>query len=247
MLLNKYPYTNFHDMNLDYILKVCHKLNEKINGLKLNPETNTIQLLDSENNVLSEITVPFATNATNATNATKASKDINNKDITSYGADIDGTNDSITLLDGNNHVIRTIPINPTGTVNRIEGYYKTGAKTVFDDDLSVGDTIKILTDYTSSEINDLFDSILAGLVTILVVKDEDNENVKFFSYPICHGGYNHGVYGNLDVYFYVLYSETNDNPPPEEHNFKWRCFEAIQIGSTDIDTNKKSFTLVRRD
>ena len=55
----KYPYTDFHELNLDYILKLVR---ESI-GLSLKITDKQIQLVNDLGEVVSSVTVSFATTA----------------------------------------------------------------------------------------------------------------------------------------------------------------------------------------
>lgn len=55
--LNNYPYTNFSELNLDYLLKNVGDLK----GLKLVITTEKLQLVDRTGKILSEIDLPFKT------------------------------------------------------------------------------------------------------------------------------------------------------------------------------------------
>lgn len=56
--LHEYPYTNFSEINLDYILKAVHALDKNIDGLKLRIDSKYIYLLDNAGNVQSQILYP---------------------------------------------------------------------------------------------------------------------------------------------------------------------------------------------
>ena len=77
-LVNNYPTTNFHEINLDYIIKLVRENN----GLHLDVSGNQLLLKTLDGTTVSSVTVHFAetaghadtaTNATNATYATTAS------------------------------------------------------------------------------------------------------------------------------------------------------------------------------
>ena len=56
--LHMYPYTNFSEMNLDFLLKSVHELDTEVNGLKLKIDTRYICLLDKDGNTLSTVLYP---------------------------------------------------------------------------------------------------------------------------------------------------------------------------------------------
>ena len=67
-LINKYPYTDFHAVNLDYILKLVRKNA----GLHLEESGNQILLKTADNTIVSAITAPYAASAGSANTASSA-------------------------------------------------------------------------------------------------------------------------------------------------------------------------------
>ena len=67
-LVNGYPTTNYHEINLDYILKLVRENN----GLHLDASGNQLLLKTLDGTTVSTITVPYATNAGHADTATSA-------------------------------------------------------------------------------------------------------------------------------------------------------------------------------
>ena len=68
-LINKYPYTDFHAVNLDYILKLVRENA----GLHLEESGNQILLKTADNTIVSSITAPYAASAGSANTASSAS------------------------------------------------------------------------------------------------------------------------------------------------------------------------------
>lgn len=68
-LINKYPYTDFHSVNLDYILKLVRENA----GLHLEESGNQILLKTADNTIVSAITAPYAASAGSANTASSAS------------------------------------------------------------------------------------------------------------------------------------------------------------------------------
>ena len=68
-LINKYPYTDFHAVNLDYILKLVRENS----GLHLEESGNQILLKTADNTIVSAITAPYAASAGSANTASSAS------------------------------------------------------------------------------------------------------------------------------------------------------------------------------
>ena len=68
-LINKYPYTDFHAVNLDYILKLVRENA----GLHLEESGNQILLKTADNTNRIHITAPYAASAGSANTASSAS------------------------------------------------------------------------------------------------------------------------------------------------------------------------------
>ena len=68
-LINKYPYTDFHAVNLDYILKLVRENA----GLHLEESGNQILLKTADNTIVSAITAPYAASAGSSNTASSAS------------------------------------------------------------------------------------------------------------------------------------------------------------------------------
>lgn len=67
-LINKYPYTDFHAVNLDYILKLVRENA----GLHLEDSGKQILLKTADNTIISAITAPYAASAGSANTANSA-------------------------------------------------------------------------------------------------------------------------------------------------------------------------------
>ena len=67
-LVNKYPYTDLHSVNLDYILKLVRENA----GLHLEESGNQILLKTADNTIVSAITAPYAASAGSANTASSA-------------------------------------------------------------------------------------------------------------------------------------------------------------------------------
>lgn len=70
-MIYKYPYTDFHELNLDYILKLCR---ESI-GLELRVVGNNLKLMNAAGETISDVTISYATTA---------KEDTNGHDLTAY-------------------------------------------------------------------------------------------------------------------------------------------------------------------
>lgn len=67
-LVNEYPYTNFHDVNLDYILKLVRENA----GLHLEIVGNKLVMKTADNSIVSSVTISYADTADQANTATQA-------------------------------------------------------------------------------------------------------------------------------------------------------------------------------
>lgn len=67
-IINNYPYTDFHSINLDYIIKLCR---ENM-GLHLEISGNNLLLKTEDNTIISNVVIPYATEAGTANSATNA-------------------------------------------------------------------------------------------------------------------------------------------------------------------------------
>ena len=70
-MINQYPYTDFHELNLDYIMELARQTM----GIHLAVNGNRLQLLNAVNEVISTVTVSYAS---------KALTDVNDNPIDSY-------------------------------------------------------------------------------------------------------------------------------------------------------------------
>ena len=68
-IISKYPYTDLHSVNLDYILKVVRENA----GLHLEISGNQLLLKTADNTIISAITIPYATEAGSANSSNSAS------------------------------------------------------------------------------------------------------------------------------------------------------------------------------
>ena len=68
-IISKYPYTDLHSVNLDYILKIVRENA----GLHLEVSGNQLLMKTADNTIISAITIPYATEAGSANTANSAS------------------------------------------------------------------------------------------------------------------------------------------------------------------------------
>ncbi len=96
-MFHEYPYSDFHEINLDYILKLCR---ESV-GLRLKVVDKKLQLVNDLGQTLSNVTISFATSA---------AKDDKGNAITTYIISSGTENDKLVLTHGDGTVdMITIP------------------------------------------------------------------------------------------------------------------------------------------
>lgn len=96
-MFHEFPYTNFSEMNLDWLLCMC----KKNNGLHLAVVGDTLRLLNANNEVISNVTISYAE---------KALKDASGRNIDTYIFDAGTNGDTIVFTHGNNVVTSiTVP------------------------------------------------------------------------------------------------------------------------------------------
>ena len=96
-MFHEFPYTNFSEMNLDWLLCMC----KKNNGLHLAVVGDTLRLLNADNEVISNVTISYAE---------KALKDASGRNIDTYIFDAGTNGDAIVFTHGNNVVTSiTVP------------------------------------------------------------------------------------------------------------------------------------------
>ena len=91
-MFHKYPYTDFHELNLDYIMKLAR---ESL-GIHLEVVGNKLQLKNDAGDVISNVTISYAT---------VAEKDKDGKNIEAYIYDAGQSGRSIVFTKGNNDTV----------------------------------------------------------------------------------------------------------------------------------------------
>ena len=87
-IINQYPYTDMHSINLDYVLKLCR---ENM-GLHLEVSGNNILLKTEDGSVISSIVTPYATEANHAATATSATSAASATNATNAQNAVNATN-----------------------------------------------------------------------------------------------------------------------------------------------------------
>ncbi|MBO7131782.1 hypothetical protein J6V85_00760 [Candidatus Saccharibacteria bacterium] len=227
----------------------------EINGLEFDNENNKLILKNKAGETITDITIAFATNATNAVNATNAenaeraglatiaSQDVNEKLITSYVADASLSESNVLALkDSLGNTIRSLSLTPASVIATLNGYYKSGEKTVFDSDLAVGDEIVVLTDVESeTDISGFIDTVIDGQVGSVCVYDSTKTYPNFFS--SCYALKRTGSPAVPLVSLTAIYGEESGGGVWS--NIKWRLFHMYAV-SGQIE-GKYAFKLKRVD
>lgn len=91
MPFHNYPYTDYHELNLDYLLRLCR---ENV-GLSLNILGDNLRLVNADGEVISSVTVSYAE---------KALTDKNGRDISTYIFSAGASGDTIVFTHGDNTV-----------------------------------------------------------------------------------------------------------------------------------------------
>lgn len=91
MPFHNYPYTDYHELNLDYLLRLCR---ENV-GLSLDVLGDNLRLVNANGEVISSVTVSYAE---------KALTDKNGKDISTYIFSAGTSGDTIVFTHGDNTV-----------------------------------------------------------------------------------------------------------------------------------------------
>lgn len=177
-IINKFPYTDFHELNLDFILRDIKKLSDKISSLLFdlrldNSNDNKLLLKDKDNNTISSVTVAYSSRsghsdtsdtsgtAETATRASEAVTDVNGNNITGYVKTVESSGNLITFKNGDNNTVASVTVT-TGDITIVDlvtpeetasvyGYY------LYDllDALFVDGEIALKSNYTAGQISTL--------------------------------------------------------------------------------------------
>lgn len=214
--LPKYPMTDFHEINLDYLLKkyceVDDNLTTQIAGLKLEVNAHNILLKDASNNVLASIVAPYAYEANTAASATRASnadeadvaiKDALGNHIVSYVKTIASIDNVITFYDANGGEVASVGV-VTGSNIDLDIYNtsdisETRSLRYTLDRMAVNDEVIYNSNYSAEQIADLF---IAGndirLKHHYVSSDPDYNGKYSFNAPLYYDGLTKFIMMNTD-------------------------------------------------
>lgn len=206
---HRYPYTNFHELNLDYILdKVNNFADEMKNYVRyvVGTSSGIIKVIDGDgnegeigfikdsDNANHALTADSATTALSANisaSAEKANKDKNNKNLTSYIASAEvQNNNTVVLYDGENEVVETLTITstPANSVITIkENEYSTASLFT----MNVGEYDYFDSDFTLRQIQTL---LTQGVAVVLRKKETEMLDADFTSFIYSSVG---GIFFNL--------------------------------------------------
>lgn len=216
-LFNRFPYTDFHELNLSFILDDIEKLANRIKaivaGLKLeNGDNNKLVLKDENDDTISSVTVAYSdhsntsdssTIAGTAGIATRANKDVLGNDITSYIKTVETGGNSIVFKNANNEAI-AYASTVVGNTFIIDTFSTAQSLDNIIENLDVGDFAEVDCDITVQEI---YAAQLAGNVCLfrhfnVSSLDPDNKTLDY-----CQPLMDNGVACSFNLYN----SGTNSN------------------------------------
>ena len=177
-LFNRFPYTDFHELNLSFILddieKLANKIKSAIAGLKLeNGDENKLVLKDENDNTISSLVVAYSdhsntsnssTTAGTAGTATRASKDVLGNNITDYVKTVVSENNVISFKNANGENIESVSVVTGSVVNLIlideneTGQHFTDEFRYQLEPLEVGDSVGFVSNYNYAGIWDLLNA-----------------------------------------------------------------------------------------
>lgn len=227
----KYPMTDFHEINLDYLLnkyfEIDAELKTQIAGLKLEVNAHNILLKDASNNVLASIVAPYAyealtaataTRATNADEADVAIKDALGNHIVSYVKSVAVSDNVITFYDANGGEIVSTSI-VTGEVVNVDLHniddipYNDSLNAIIAN-LEVNDTVEYGCNYSKSQIEALFHGGNNVYLRHYVELLDPEETVYTFDMPLNYDGTIHFGYfahGYSNWYEYIILAGSSDD------------------------------------
>lgn len=162
-MIERYPYTDFHSMNLDYLIRLAHESM----GLHLVVEDDKLKLLNANGDTVSAVTIAYAE---------KALKDVNGHDIDAYilNAGVNGRYLALTRGDGS-VVTLTIPyaetaekdVNNRDITSYVRGVGISGNKLLvtFGDNTTYSFTVPFATDARNDKNGKDITTYVAGIRT----------------------------------------------------------------------------------
>lgn len=230
-ILPKYPMTDFHEINLDYLLhkyfEIDEKLTTQIAGLKLEVNAHNILLKDVDNNVLASIVAPYSYEALTAASATRASnadeadvaiKDALGNHIVSYVKSVTVNDNVITFFDANGGEIASTSI-VTGEVVNVDLHnigdipYNSSLNVILSP-LEVNDMIELGCNYSKSQIEALFNGGNSVNLRHYVELLDPPQTVYTFGTPLNYDGTIHFGYffsGYVNWREFIIIAGTSDD------------------------------------
>lgn len=230
-MIPKYPMTDFHEINLDYLLnkyfEIDSELTSQIAGLKLEVNAHNILLKDKSNNVLASIVAPYANEANTAASATRASnadeadvaiKDALGNHIVSYVKSVTVSDNVITFFDANGGEIVSTSI-VTGEVVNVDLHnigdipYNHSLDVILND-LDVNDTAELGCNYSKSQIEALFHGGNNVYLRHYVELLDPEETVYTFDMPLNYDGTIHFGYfasGYSNWWEFIILAGSSDD------------------------------------
>lgn len=230
-MIPKYPMSDFHEINLDYLLQkyfeIDAKLASQIAGLKLDVNEHNILLKDADNNVLASIVAPYASEALTAASATRASnadeadiaiKDALGNHIVSYVKSVTVNDNVITFFNANGGEIASTSI-VTGEVVNVDLHnigdipYNDSLNVILSH-LDVNDVVELGCNYSKSQIEALFNGGNSVNLRHYVELLDPPQTVYTFGTPLNYDGTIHFGYfvnGYTDWHEFIIIAGTSND------------------------------------
>lgn len=221
-----YPYTNFNELNLDYLLAKINAFDSEMKNYVRTVTANSsgiITVIDG-NGGTGEI--GLIRDSLNSNHAIIAEKDVNSKTITSYVADATNTDNVITLKDGEGNTVKTLTITnvpSNDVITLVPNDYSTGDLLT----MNVGDIDYLTSDHTIAGSGGIKNLVMNGIgPTIRLIETEGSDPV-FVS----------------DLY-YTIAGYTFDTLGYSVDHYVWRSFKIEVDDIHEIDNLHMKITRV---
>ncbi len=156
MLFNKFPYTNFHEMNLDYILQSMRELDSEMKNYVRTVSGNSSGIITVVDGNGGTGEIGLIKDSLNANQAENANNDRTGRDIRKYiiGASIAGN--VITLTNALNENINLTITNTTNTIVTLSPNEYTPEGSIDFSTIDIGDSLYFDSDKSISNIGTAF-------------------------------------------------------------------------------------------
>lgn len=226
-----YPYTNFNELNLDYLLAKINALDTQVQAFDtemkgyiktiVDPSNHILTFLDGNNNIVKVVNTIHG-----ALRAGIAEKDVNSKDLTTYVADASNADNVITLKDGEGNTVKTLTITnvpSNDVITLVPNDYSTGDLLT----MNVGDVDYLTSDHAIAGSGGMKNLVMNGIgPTIRLIENEGSDPV-FVS----------------DLY-YTLAGYTFDTLGYSVDHYVWRSFKIETDDVHEIDALHMKITRV---